>query len=104
MVSYRPRRNPPMTIRRCTLGVLAALLITASSILLFGRVGLLQNNALPTEISDAEFWRIISDFSEPNGTYRFENFVSNEASIQNVIPALKRMTKPGGVYLGVAAE
>ena len=63
-----------------------------------------QGNTLPGEISDADFWRIISEFSEPGGTYPYENFVSNEPSVQNVIPALRKITKPGGVYLGVAPE
>jgi hypothetical protein len=64
----------------------------------------MQGNTLPGEISDADFWRMISDFSEPGGTYPYENFVSNEPSVQYVIPALRRITKPGGVYLGVAPE
>lgn len=61
-------------------------------------------DTLPAAISDQEFWRLITDFSEPGGTFRYENFVSNERSIQYVIPDLKARTKPGGVYLGVAPE
>ena len=40
----------------------------------------------------------------PGGTFQFENFVSNEASYQNVLPELTTRVKPGGVYLGVAPE
>ncbi len=47
---------------------------------------------------------MISDFSEPNGYFRFENFLSNELAYQSIIPALKENTKPGGVYLGVGPE
>jgi len=47
---------------------------------------------------------MIEDFSEPGGTFRYENFISNERSIQYVIPELKARPKPGGVYLGVAPE
>jgi len=47
---------------------------------------------------------MVEEFSEPGGTFRYENFISNERSIQYVIPDLKRNTKPGGVYLGVAPE
>ncbi|HEX4998331.1 MAG TPA: hypothetical protein VFY29_08900 [Terriglobia bacterium] len=59
---------------------------------------------LPSEISDAEFWRMIVDLSEPGGAYPYENFVSNEIIVQHVIPALKVTTKPGGVYIGVGPE
>jgi len=59
---------------------------------------------LPATLNDQEFWRMIEDFSEPGGTFRYENFVSNERSIQYVIPELKAKSKPGGVYIGVAPE
>jgi len=59
---------------------------------------------LPSEISDRDFWRMIVDLSEPGGTYPYENFISNELEYQDVIPALKATTKPGGVYIGVGPE
>jgi len=59
---------------------------------------------LPSQLSDADFWQLIADISEPNGYFRFENFLSNEGSFQQVIPALKEKVKPGGVYLGVGPE
>jgi hypothetical protein len=59
---------------------------------------------LPATVSDREFWRMVEEFSEPGGTFRYENFISNERSIQYVIPDLKKNTKPGGVYMGVAPE
>jgi hypothetical protein len=61
-------------------------------------------DTLPAQYTDAEFWKLINDFSEPGGTFQFENFVSNEASYQNVLPELTKRVKPGGVYLGVAPE
>ena len=61
-------------------------------------------DTLPTQYTDAEFWRIVTEFSEPNGSFPYENFVSNEISYQDVVPELKRLTKPGGAYLGVAPE
>jgi hypothetical protein len=61
-------------------------------------------DTLPAATNDQEFWKMIEDFSEPGGTFRYENFISNERSIQYVIPELKANTKPGGVYLGVAPE
>ena len=60
--------------------------------------------SLPSEIADKDFWRMIVDFSEPGGTYPYENFVSNELQYQDVVPALKATTKPGGVYIGVGPE
>jgi hypothetical protein len=63
-----------------------------------------QTSTLPSEITDKDFWRMIVDLSEPGGTYPYENFVSNELQVQDVIPALKVITKPGGVYIGVGPE
>jgi hypothetical protein len=63
-----------------------------------------QTTTLPTQITDAEFWRIFTEFSEPGGNYPYENFVTNEETIQDVMPVLTKVTKPGGVYLGVGPE
>jgi hypothetical protein len=46
----------------------------------------------------------MQEYSEPWGTFRSENLVSNETSLQWVIPELVRRTQPGGVYLGVAPD
>jgi hypothetical protein len=78
--------------------VLVFLLVLLSS------VSTLRAAELPTEISDEEFWSMISNFSEPNGYFRFENFLSNELAYQKVIPALKETAMPGGVYIGVGPE
>jgi hypothetical protein len=59
---------------------------------------------LPSRLSDNAFWRMVSDFSEEGGYFRFENFLSNELGFQQVIPALKEITKTGAVYLGVGPE
>jgi hypothetical protein len=59
---------------------------------------------IPARLSDSTFWRMITDFSEPGGFFRSDNFVSNETSFQYVIPELRRTTRPGGVYLGVAPD
>jgi hypothetical protein len=63
-----------------------------------------QTPNLPAQLTDAEFWGIFTEFSEPGGVYPYENFVTNEETIQDVMPALTRVTKPGGVYLGVGPE
>jgi hypothetical protein len=61
-------------------------------------------DSLPAQYTDAEFWRIVTEFSEPGGSFPYENFVSNEVNYQVVLPEVKRLTRPGGVYLGVAPE
>ena len=58
---------------------------------------------LPTALKDDEFWHLIADLSETGGTFP-QQFMSNEDSAQFVIPALKQLTKPGGVYVGVGSE
>ena len=63
-----------------------------------------QTTGLPAQLTDAEFWRIFTEFSEPGGNYPYENFVTNEETIQDVMSVLTRVTKPGGVYLGVGPE
>src|SRR6185295_20288520 len=37
---------------------------------------------VPSQISDSAFWRMVTDFSEPGGYFRSDNFVSNETSSQ----------------------
>src|SRR5215467_9155613 len=75
--------------------VVAALLCTVSSYQ--------AADTLPHEISDDAYWKMISDYSEDSGSFRFE-YMSNELQFQYVIPRLKENRKPGGVYLGVGPE
>jgi hypothetical protein len=83
----------------------AAIVVAVASLLpmLVGAMAV-QTTVLPSEISDKDFWRMIVDLSEPGGAYPYENFVSNELQYQDVVPALKTITKPGGVYIGVGPE
>ncbi len=59
---------------------------------------------IPPRLTDQEFWRLASEFSEPDGTYHSENLVSNEIRFQQIVPELARKAKPGGVYVGVGPE
>jgi hypothetical protein len=61
-------------------------------------------DTLPPQLSDEEYWQIIEDFSEPDGFFRSDNLLSNEAGLQDVIPKLRQRVKPGGVYIGVGPE
>src|SRR5215475_11849431 len=60
--------------------------------------------ALPRELSGETFAQMSAEFSEPGGSFMYENFLSNERSYQDPIPALVNIAKPGGVYLGVGPE
>ena len=59
---------------------------------------------MPSLLSSAQFWKLSTDLSESAGYFRSENLVSNEHTYQYVIPELKKQTRPGGVYLGVAPD
>lgn len=59
---------------------------------------------LPAQLSDAEFWQMITGFSEPSGYFQYEIVTSNETSYQQAIPSLMRTPRAGGAYLGVGPE
>ena len=60
--------------------------------------------ALPERLSDDDFWKLSTQFSEPNGSFRSDNLLSNEVWLQYVIPDLVSVAKPGRVYMGVGPE
>ena len=59
---------------------------------------------LPPRLDDAAFWSLIGELSEPGGTFRSDNLLSNELYMQYVIPQLTETAKAGRVYLGVGPE
>jgi len=73
------------------------------AIVLLLAVSSVQAAELPTQLSDQEFWRIVTEFSEPSGVFTRE-FMSNEDSAQFVIPPLQQTMRRGGVYIGVGPE
>ena len=84
--------------------MLAVGLAVAFSVVAVCARATLENARPPERLSDREFWRIVTEFSEPNGYFRSDNLTSNERGFQLVIPDLVRRTAPGGVYLGVGPE
>jgi len=72
--------------------------------MLFALSALKAADPIPSEISDEAFWKMVATMSEPDGEFRFENFLSNEIQYQRVIPSLKAITHTGGVYMGVGPE
>src|SRR6187401_1266025 len=59
---------------------------------------------LPSRLTDEAFWHLVTDFSEPNGFFRSDNFLSNEREYQWVLADLTSTAGTGGVYLGVGPE
>ena len=59
---------------------------------------------LPAQLTDQEFWKLSSESSEPDGTFRSDNLLSNESYFQYVIPKLNEISKSGRVYMGVGPE
>lgn len=59
---------------------------------------------IPAKLSDSAFWKLVTEFSESNGYFQSDNFVSNETTFQWVIPPLLKSTRPGGAYLGVGPD
>jgi hypothetical protein len=60
--------------------------------------------SLPARLTDQEFWKLVTDFSEADGQFRSDNLLSNEVWLQYVIPDLMKRAKTGRVYLGVGPE
>jgi hypothetical protein len=84
--------------------VWAALLTLTFSTLLLAVPQDKAADTLPAQLSDAEFWKIIEDFSEPSGFFTSENFSSNERGYQTLIPKLMAKVQPGVAYMGVGPE
>jgi len=63
-----------------------------------------QAESLPAQLSDQEFWALSSAFSEPDGTFRSDNLLSNEIYFQYVIPPLNESVQTARVYMGVGPE
>jgi hypothetical protein len=84
--------------------LLAHATLLACAVALWLGTGLrLAAQDIPARLADSTFWRMVTEFSEPGGYFRSDNFVSNENSYQWVIPELQKTT-PHGVYLGVAPD
>ena len=89
-LASRLRRELERSLRAALLAATASIPAAAQSV--------------PDRLADTTFWRLMTDYSEPWGTFRSENLVSNETSLQWVIPDLAAGIAPGSVYLGVAPD
>jgi hypothetical protein len=88
--------------RRIAVGVLAVVVSIAG--LALERGSRVAAEAIPSRLTDKAFWQLVTDFSEPNGYFRSDNFLSNELAFQRVIPELQANLPQGGVYIGVGPE
>src|SRR5215475_5834547 len=95
-MSLAPHRRQPL--------VVACLCVCLSGAALLGIRAQVVPDTLPSELSDHEFWTLVTESSEPDGFFRSDNLVSNERTYQEVVPELKRRTLPNGVYLGVGPD
>ena len=89
--------------RRAVVGVVFAAVVSLA-VISSAPWSPVPTRSLSEGLSDAEFWNVINDFSEPGGYFRSDNFISNESTFQHVIPDLIREVAPGGVYLGVGPD
>src|SRR5881396_3834978 len=55
-------------------------------------------------VAAAEFSRMVRDFSEEDGFFRSDNFVSNETSYLHIVDKLEQLGARGGAYIGVGPE
>jgi hypothetical protein len=87
MIRYR-RTRPVLLVASC-------LLVATATV---------PAQGIPARLSDSEFWQLVNTTSEPGGYFRSDNFISNEMSYQQVIPALRESLGTGGIYIGVGPE
>jgi hypothetical protein len=90
-----------MAIRR---GLVRAVLATALLVAAAGSGVARGPLDVPGRLSDQEFWRLTEVLSEPNGTFRSDNLVSNELVFARVLPELAKVPKTASAYLGVGPE
>lgn len=83
-------------------GVVVLVAAMAAAICL--RAPAIAAGAVPAHLTDQEFWSLVTELSEPGGSFRSENLLSNELRLQDVIPDLVRNAPRGRAYVGVGPE
>ena len=84
---------------RCIVAIALACALAAA-----GAAAQAPARELPAKLSDQEFWKLSEELSEPGGSFRSDNLLSNEIGFPTVIADLIARAKPGGVYMGVGPE
>ena len=86
---------------RLLIGVLALTLATSGAAAYRQESGVTD---IPSRLTDQEFWRLVEDSSEPDGSFPSDNLLSNELLFAQLLPELVERTQAAGVYLGVGPE
>jgi hypothetical protein len=60
--------------------------------------------ATDLQVSIEQFGRYVEQWSEPEGYFDSDNFISNETSYLHVVDELKKRVQPGGIYVGVGPD
>lgn len=89
-------RNPGAVVNRRAVLMTALLFLAAPAVA--------PAQGIPPRLSDQEFWKLVTESSEPDGFFQSDNLVSNELTLQHIIPELVKGRSPGGVYLGVGPD
>jgi len=64
--------------------------VLAASLVAHGACGLVRRSNLPAQLTDEQFWKLLSDLSEPPGTFSHsDNVVSNEIQYADVMRTLR---------------
>ena len=102
--SIRIMKGHSHVTKHCLLitGLMLAISLNALSLVSGGGYTLAQT--IPAQLTDQQFWKISSESSEEDGSFRSDNLLSNEYGFQNVLSDLTSTVKPGGIYLGVGPE
>src|SRR5207248_1552432 len=80
--------NGDVNRRQVLTTVVLAACVSAAALLGLGIGAQSVSDTLPAELSDKDFWGLVTDYSEPDGFFRSDNLVSNERTFQEVIPEL----------------
>jgi hypothetical protein len=94
--------------RRLLIALVAALGAARATIhaqVALARVVAPSSATLPARLADADYWKLVTDLSEPGGYFRIvDNFTSNEMEVGWIFSKLQEQKINGGVYLGVGPE
>ena len=85
-------------------GILAVAMVLAVEPATQALHGVRWEQVQSAPISAAEFSHIIKEFSEEDGFFRSDNFISNETSYLHVVDKMQSIGCTGGAYIGVGPE
>jgi hypothetical protein len=96
-------KNAPATRR--LLGILwLALSLATAAVAQSGQPEVRRAAAPKKAISAAEFSRMVRSFSEEEGNFASDNYISNETGYLYIVEKMKQMGVTGGAYIGVGPE